>query len=98
VPVFTALNLPGASYLIGLKDIAAAHHPTSADVALVVAFNLVMFLLAEIPLLGLIFAPERTDGLVHRMNDWFSANGRLIAVVLCTVLGVFLITRGIVNS
>jgi Sap, sulfolipid-1-addressing protein len=93
-----ALNLPGASYLVGLKDIAAAHHPTGTDVVLVVAFNLVMFLLAEIPLLGLIFAPERTVGLVHRMNDWFSANGRLIAVVLCTVLGVFLVIRGIAHS
>jgi Sap, sulfolipid-1-addressing protein len=93
-----ALNLPGASYLVGLKDIAASHHPTGTDVALVVAFNLVMFLLAEIPLLGLIFAPERTVELVHRLDDWFSANGRVIAVVLCTALGVFLIVRGIVHS
>jgi hypothetical protein len=93
-----AINLPGAAYLVGLKDIAAAHHPTGIDIVLVVAFNLIMFLLAEIPLLGLVFAPERTVGLVHRANAWFSANGRRIAVVLCTVLGVFLITRGIVRS
>jgi Sap, sulfolipid-1-addressing protein len=93
-----AVNLPGASYLVALKDIAAAHHSTGTDIVLVVAFNLVMFLLAEIPLLGLIFAPERTVRLVHRVNDWFSVNGRQIAIALCSVLGVFLITRGIVNS
>src|SRR3954468_18388190 len=86
-----AINLPGAAYLVGLKDIAAAHHPTGIDILLVVAFNLIMFLLAEIPLMGLLFAPDRTVALVHRTNDWFSANGRRIAVVLCAALGVFLI-------
>ena len=93
-----AINLPGASYLIALKDIAAAHHPAGIDIVLVVGFNLIMFLLAEIPLLGLILAPERTIELVHRVNDWFSANGRRIAIILCGTLGVFLITRGIVRS
>jgi hypothetical protein len=93
-----AINLPGAAYLVALKDIAAGHHSTVIDVLLVVGFNLVMFALAEIPLLGLLLAPERTDALVKRMNDWISRNGRTIAIVLCVVLGVFLIVRGIVNS
>jgi hypothetical protein len=93
-----ALNLPGAAYLVALKDIAAANHPTGIDIVLVVAFNLVMFLLAEIPLLGLILAPDRTVGLVHRTNDWFSANGRRISVVLCAALGAFLVIRGVVRS
>jgi len=57
-----------------------------------------MFMLAEIPLLGLLLAPEPTVRLVHRVDGWFSANGRTIAVVLCAVLGVFLVVRGIVNA
>src|SRR4051794_4120341 len=93
-----AINLPGAAYIVGLKDIAAAHHATGTDIVLVVAFNLVMFMLAEIPLLGLLLAPEPTVRLVHRVDGWFSANGRTIAVVLCAVLGVFLVVRGIVNA
>jgi hypothetical protein len=93
-----AINLPGAAYLVGLKDIAAAHHSTGTDIALVVAFNAIMFALAEIPLLGLILAPETTVARVHRANAWFSANGRRIAIVLCSVLGCFLITRGIIDS
>src|SRR5439155_13629115 len=32
-----AINLPGAAYLVALKDIAAAHHPTGVDIVLVVA-------------------------------------------------------------
>jgi hypothetical protein len=93
-----AVNVPGAAYLIGLKDIAAGHHTVALDVVLVVGFNLIMFTLAEIPLLGLILAPERTDGLVQRMDLWLSSNGRRIAIVLSGVLGVFLIVRGISHA
>ena len=59
-----AVNVPGAAYLVGLKDIAAGDHSAVAEIALIVTFNLIMFLLAEIPLIGLILAPERTDRLV----------------------------------
>jgi hypothetical protein len=93
-----AINVPGAAYLIGLKDIAAGNHGTAADVALIVGFNLIMFMLAEIPLLGLWLAPERTNALVEAFNEWLSSHGREIAIVLCALLGVFLIARGIAES
>jgi hypothetical protein len=93
-----AINLPGAAYLVALKDIAAAHQSTGADIITIVAFNLIMFLLAEVPLAGLVLAPEPTVGLVRRVDGWFSANSRTIAIGLCAVLGAFLITRGIVQS
>jgi hypothetical protein len=92
------INLPGAAYLIALKDIAAGDHDTGGVIALVVAFNVVMFALAEVPLAGLVVAPERTVTLVDRADGWFSANGRRIAVVLSAALGVFLIVRGIARA
>lgn len=93
-----AINLPGAAYLVALKDIAAGHHSVPTQVILVIGFNLIMFLLAEIPLLGLLFAPEKTEALVKRMNAWMGRHGREIAIALCVILGVFLIVRGIINS
>jgi hypothetical protein len=93
-----AINLPGAAYLVALKDISAAHHSTAEDIVLVLAFNAIMFLLAEIPLIGLIVDPARTEESVRRVDVWFSRNGRRIAITLCLILGVFLITRGIVRS
>lgn len=92
------MNLPGAAYLVALKDITAAHHTTGATVILVVAFNLIMFMLAEVPLIGLILNPQRTEEDVRKLNSWFSENGRRIAIVLCAVLGAFLIIRGIANA
>lgn len=92
------INLPGAAYLVGLKDIAAGHYSTGAQVALVIAFNLIMFAFAEVPLAGLFFAPERTGALVASFNAWLTGHGREIAIVLCVLFGAFLIVRGIANS
>ena len=67
------INVPGAAYLIALKDIAAGSYGTAEQVLLVLGFNLVMFVLAEVPLVGLWVAPERTNELVQRMNAWMTA-------------------------
>src|SRR4051794_19579114 len=99
--VFTAgvlINVPGAAYLIALKDIAAGDDPTGVAVFQVVLFNLIMFLLAEIPLVGLLVAPERTGALVARLDAWVSGNSRQIAVVVSAAIGVFLVARGIVHA
>lgn len=93
-----ALNVPGAAYLIALKDIAASGHPDATKVLLVLVFNLIMFVLAEIPLLGMFVAPTPTGEMVRRLNEWVSAHGRQIAMGLCLILGVFLVIRGVHNA
>jgi len=92
------INVPGAAYLVALKDIAVANHSTVQAILLIVAFNLIMFALAEVPFIGLIVAPARTEALVDRFDRWLSRNGRNVAMVVATVLGVYLVVRGIVNS
>src|SRR5271165_373669 len=92
------MNLPSAAYLVALKDITAAHHKTGATIVLVVAFNLIMFMLAEVPLIGLMLNPQRTEEAVLNLNRWFSENGRRIAIMLCVILGAFLMIRGIINA
>lgn len=92
------VNVPGAAYLIALKDIAAGNHSTATSVGLIVLFNLIMFLLAEIPLVGLLVAPERTGVLVEGMNRWLNEHSRQLAVVICLIFGVYLVARGLSNS
>jgi hypothetical protein len=92
------LNLPGAVYLVALKDIAAGHHSVALDAVLVVAFNLIMFLLAEIPLVGLIVAPERTERLVRRAMEFVGVHGSKIATGLCLIVGIHLIVRGALRA
>jgi MFS family permease len=92
------INVPGAAYLIALKDIAAAHESTGTSVVLIVIFNLIMFAFAEIPWLGLLFAPQGTQQFVGRTDHWLSAHSRRIAMLVSAALGVFLIVRGILNA
>src|SRR6185312_9422532 len=92
------VNVPGAAYLIALKDIAAGNHSTGTTVALIVLFNAIMFLLAEIPLVGLLVAPERTGVLVDDGNRWLGEHSRQLAIVICLAFGAYLVARGLSNA
>ena len=102
VPVVFAaalfVNIPGAAYLVALKDIAAADQSFAADLGQILLFNVIMFLLAEIPLVGLLVAPDKTGALVDRMNTWLHDHSRQLAIGVCFTLGVYLIVRGLVNA
>jgi hypothetical protein len=91
------LNLPGAMYLVALKDVAQANIDTAETVGVLLAYNLIMFQWAEIPLIGYAIAPERTQSLVTGMNRWLRAHAREVAIVICSIAAAFLITRGIVE-
>ncbi len=92
------LNLPGAVYLVALKDIAGGHNSAAGDLLLVLGFNVIMFALAEIPWVGLMVAPERTERLVKRAMDFLGVHGTKLATGLCVVVGVHLIVRGLIRS
>jgi hypothetical protein len=92
-----AVNLPGALYLVALKDIASADQSTAADVLQIVVFNLIMFACVEIPLIGYGVAPERTEALVARAHDWLGVHSRQMAVALCGIAAVYLTIKGTVG-
>jgi Sap, sulfolipid-1-addressing protein len=90
------LTLPGASYLIGLHKIADSDPSTVGAVLAVLAFNVIMLALLELPLIGYIFAPDWTPRAVNRFKDWFSRNARRLAFRLALIFGVLLIVRGLI--
>jgi hypothetical protein len=90
-----ALNLPGALYLVALKDIAAADLATSTTIAYVLIYNLIMFQWAEIPLVGYAVAPERTERTINALNAWLGSHARHIAIALCATAAVYLIAQGL---
>jgi hypothetical protein len=89
------LNLPGAMYLVALKDVAAADIGTAETVGVLLLYNVIMFQWAELPLIGYAVAPERTKSLVTSLNHWLRAHAREVAIVICSIAAAFLITRGI---
>jgi hypothetical protein len=92
-----ALNLPGAMYLVALKDIAQTDLTTAETVGVLLAYNLVMFQWAELPLIGYAVAPERTKVVITRMNHWLRSHALQLAIVICSIAAAFLITRGVVE-
>jgi MFS family permease len=95
--VGVALNLPGAFYLVALKDIAQGQQGFGRQLLAVVVFNLIMFILAELPLLGYSFAPEETQDRVERLNAWLGRHARQIVIVVATTIGLYLVARGVIG-
>jgi hypothetical protein len=91
------LTLPGASYLAGLNRIDKLNYSTPETVALVVAFNLIMLALLEIPLLGFAIAPDRTVATIDRAKVWLSRNGRRFAMTALTVIGALLVVKALIE-
>jgi hypothetical protein len=91
------LTLPGASYLAALARIGKENLSTPAIVLTLLAFNVIMLLLLEIPLLGFAIAPDRTNAEVQRFGGWLRRSGGRIALVGAVLIGVALIARGIIS-
>jgi Sap-like sulfolipid-1-addressing protein len=91
------LTLPGASYVAGLARIKHLDEPAAVKVLLVLAFNLIMLALIEIPLVCFVLAPSWTPGAIDRAKAWIGRNARRIAVRGLTVIGVLLVLKGVLG-
>jgi Sap, sulfolipid-1-addressing protein len=91
------LNLPGAFYLVALKDIAAADQGTAQDVTQILVFNLIMFMWAEIPVIGYTVAPEKTQAFITGAQRWLGRHSRQIAMAICAAAAAVLLFRGLVD-
>ena len=91
------LSFPGVSYLTALDKIHHLDPGTVPTILLVIGFCLMQQILLEIPLLGYIFAPDRTQDTVTRFKDWMARKGRSAAVIGAAVIGVFLVARGVIT-
>ncbi len=93
--VGAVLSFPGVSYLDALDHIHKLDPGTVPTVLLVVGFCLMQLLLLEVPLLGYLFAPERTQDTITRFRAWTGRSGRTAGVIGAALIGVLLIARGL---
>ena len=89
------LTLPGTSYLLALDATAKEDLSDVEMVLTVVAINVIMLALLEVPLIGYTVAPEKTAATVERLGVRLSRDGGKIALVVLVALAVALIGRGI---
>ena len=91
------LSFPGVSYLDALDHIHKLNPGTVPTVLLVVYFCLMQQILIELPLLGYLFAPDRTQDAVTGFKDTIARRGRPAAVIGSAAVGVVLIARGVIT-
>ncbi|PWU23260.1 MAG: hypothetical protein C5B48_08910 [Candidatus Rokuibacteriota bacterium] len=92
------INLvPGVFAVVGYTDIARLDYSTTETVLLVLGFNVIMFALIEVPLVGYAVAPRRTTAGVTRLNAWLKGNARRLIVLTAVAAGIFLIARGLLQ-
>jgi hypothetical protein len=91
------LTLPGASYLAGLRAIDQLNYPTASTVLLIIAFNLVMMALLEVPMVCFVVAPEWTPAAIDRAKAWIGQRRRLLASRGLAVIGLLLIAKGLIE-
>jgi len=95
--VGVVLSFPGVSYLAALQRISSLDAAVAPTVALVVAICVIQQLLLEIPLLGYVVAPEKTQEWVHGFRAWLTRNGRRAAMYGAGALGIILIVRCVIE-
>ena len=95
--VGAVLSFPGASYLAALDHVASLDASTTVTVLVVLACVVVQQMLLELPLLGYVIAPEWTQDAVDRFRAWISRRGRHAGIVGALVLGVLLVSRGLIT-
>jgi Sap, sulfolipid-1-addressing protein len=95
--VGVALTFPGVSYLAALHRIDQLDAATVPTALLVIGFCLIMTLLIEVPVLGFVFAPQRTADTVVRLRAWLAENGGRVGANVAIVLGAILIARGLLT-
>jgi hypothetical protein len=91
------LSFPGVSYLDALDHIHRLNPGTLPTVLLVLYFCVAQLLVLEIPLLGYVFSPDRTQSTITRFRDWMGRRGRTAAVTAAAVLGLWLVARGVIT-
>ena len=91
------LSFPGVSYLVALGHVHDLKAGVVATVLVVVSFCVIQLLFLELPLIGYVFAPDSTQGRVTQFRNWMSRSGRSAAVAGASVIGAWLLIRGVVT-
>ncbi len=91
------IGAPGVSYLTAMRLLSRQHMSTVAAVLVVLAWNVIMLLLLEGPIVAYAIAPERTATTVTGFKNWLTRDESRIAYWCALVAGAALVTIGILH-
>ena len=62
------------------------------------AFNVIMFALVEIPLVAYVISPQRARAAVDVFNVWLRDHRRPAAIAVAGAVGIYLVVRGLAEA
>jgi hypothetical protein len=95
--VGAVIGIPGASYLTALHDLVTGKSSTATQVAAVVIFVIIDFLLILIPFAFLELRPEATKALLKHTQDWLLSHALQLMTTIAVLLGAYLAISGLVR-
>jgi hypothetical protein len=93
-----ATILPAPFAIIAMKNIAELELTNSQKLALIVTFNLLMFIMVEVPLVGFVVAPDWARRTATGFNAWLGQNLRAVAVYALGIVGAIELGRGLIAA
>jgi Sap, sulfolipid-1-addressing protein len=91
------VGIPGASYLTALHDLVTGKASTATQVAAVVIFVIIDFLLIIIPFAFLELRPAATKGRLKHTQDWLLSHALQLMAAIALLLGAYLTVSGLVR-
>jgi hypothetical protein len=91
------IGIPGATYLTALHNLVTGTSSTATQVAAVVIFVIIDFLLIIIPFAFLELRPEATKALLTHTQDWLLSHTLQLMVAIALLLGGYLAISGLVR-
>jgi hypothetical protein len=95
VGVGAVLGIPGPFDLLALGRLTRGGYGLIASIGVVIAFNLIKFLLIEVPLLSYAIDPKGTAGRVEGFSAWLRIHRIKVIAAVVGLVGLVLIGRGI---
>jgi hypothetical protein len=91
------LGSPSPLYLASLHSVAKGNPSGAAVVVDVFLLAAIVLLMAEVPILYYLFAPERAAEALKAANKWLARNGRTIGLWAAAIVGTYFVINGIVG-
>ncbi|MEY9910630.1 hypothetical protein ABIA35_006874 [Catenulispora sp. MAP12-49] len=92
-----AMGSPSPLYLLSLHTVAQSDMATAAKYLVVIPLAAIVMLMAEIPIITYLVAPETTAARLAAANAWLARHGQEILVIASTVVGCYFVVKGIVG-
>jgi hypothetical protein len=90
-----AMGAPSPLYLLSLHAVAQANPSPGTRYLAVILLSAIVLLMAEVPIITYIAAPEGTSTRLAAANDWLARHGQVILVLAAAAVGCYFVVKGI---